>query len=151
MDPFAAPGAAAAQRIQQSRRYETRDELAVLRAAAALLLDLGFTIDCAEDELGILVASKRRSAVQTGQVILAIILSALARNDVPYESHQKLRASIVTHLVGEKSTAVRATFQRVVWDSHGEIVRREALNEPEIYREFFERLERALFLERANP
>lgn len=151
MDPFAAPEAAAAQRIQQSRRYETRDELAVLRAAAELLLDLGFTIDCAEDELGILVASKRRSAVQTGQVILAIILSALARNDVPYELHQRLRASIVTQLVGERSTAVRATFQRVVWDSHGEIVRREALNEPDVYREFFERLERSLFLERANP
>jgi len=149
--PFDAPKAAASQRLMQSRKYETRDEVKVLHAAAALLMDLGFNVDCMEDEVGILVASKLRTAVVTGDVIVAILLSALARNDVPYEDRQKLRASIVTHLTGEKSVAIRATFQRIVWDSHGKIARREQLNEPEIYRDFYEKLSRALFLEAELP
>ena len=54
-EPFAVPPAAAAQRVMQSRRYETRDEVRVLRASGALLMDLGFTIDKSEETLGVLV------------------------------------------------------------------------------------------------
>jgi len=149
--PFAIPEAAAAQRVMQTRRFDTRDEARALRASAALLMDLGFTVDCAEDGLGVLVASKDRGAIETGQFITAIIISALTGADVPYDHHQKLRASIVTHRAGEKSIAVRATFQRIVWDTHGVISKREQLNDPEHYQEFFAKLSKALFLEAHSP
>jgi hypothetical protein len=149
--PFDAPKAAAAQRLMQSRRYETRDEVKVLRASAALLLDLGFLIDCAEDSVGVLVASKRRTAVNTTEVISMLLASILARSDMPYDSHQRFRASVVTHLSGEKSVVVRATFQRIVWDSRGRIARREQLNDPEFYQEFFEKLSTSLVLEADLP
>lgn len=145
--PFATPPAAAAQRVMQSRRYETRDELQVLRASGALLIDLGFTIDKSEETLGVLVASKNRTAVETGQVVVAVFLSALAGADVPYDHHQKLRASVVVRPTGQKSLVVRVTFQRVVWDTHGNVSKREAMNRPEYYQEFFEKLSKALFLE----
>jgi hypothetical protein len=145
--PFAIPPAAAAQRVMQSRRYETRDEIQVLRASGALLIDLGFTIDKSEETLGVLVASKNRTAVETGQVFFAVFLSALAGADVPYDDHQKFRASVVVRPSGQKSLVVRVTFQRIVWDTHGNVSKREAMNKPEYYQEFFEKLSKALFLE----
>jgi hypothetical protein len=146
--PFAVPPEGAAQRMMQSRRYETRDESRILRAAGALLLDLGFTLDKSDESLGVLVASKERTAVETGQVVLALLLSALTRGgDIPYEERQKLRASVVTHPAGERSLALRVTFQRIVWDTHGTITRREQLNRPEQYAEFFDKLSNSLLLE----
>ena len=86
-------------------------------------------------------------AIVTGEVIFSVVAAGLLGTDVPYDHHQKLRASIVTHDVGKKSMAVRATFQRVVWNNKGQISKREAINDPEIYQEFFRKLSRALFLE----
>jgi hypothetical protein len=145
--PFESPPAAAAQRVMQSRRYETRDEVRVLRASGALLMDLGFAIDSSEEALGVLVASKRSTAVETGQVVVAVIFAALSGADVPYDDHQKFRASVVVRPSGQKSTIVRVTFQRIVWDTHGSVSRREAMNRPEYYQEFFEKLSKALLLE----
>ncbi|MHC4136817.1 MAG: hypothetical protein ACYS0K_17810 [Planctomycetota bacterium] len=136
-----------AQRRMQTRRFETTDEILILQASSALLVDHGFTIDTSEDRLGVLVASKDRKAIEAGQVILSIIAGALSKSDVPYDHHQKMRASIVTRRVGKKSLAVRATFQRIVWNNHGQISKREPLNDPEIYTEFFAKLAKALFLE----
>jgi len=146
-EPFAVPPAAAAQRVMQSRRYDTRDETQVLKASGALLMDLGFTVDKSDESVGVLVASKDRTAVETGQVVLALFLSALSNSDIPYDHHQKLRASVVTHPSGQKSVVVRVTFQRIVWDTHGNISKREQLNHPEDYQEFFDKLSKALFLE----
>jgi hypothetical protein len=75
----------------------------------------------------------------------------LTRSDAPHDSHQNLRVSVVTRLSGEKSVVVRATFQRVVWNTRGQITRREALNDPEIYQEFFEKLSTSLVLEASLP
>ena len=146
-EPFAVPPAAAAQRVMQSRRYDTRDETEVLRAGGALLMDLGFTVDKSDETLGVLVASKDRSAVETGQVILATLAAFLGGSDVPYDHHQKLRASIVTHPAQTKSIVVRVTFQRIVWDNYGNISKREQLNDPGQYQEFFAKLSKALFLD----
>ncbi len=145
-EPFAVPPAAAAQRVMQSRRYDTRDETHVLKASGALLMDLGFTVDKSDESLGVLVASKDRSAVETGPLVLSVFV-ALFGADLPHDDRQKLRASIVTHPVGRKSLVVRATFQRTVWDTNGHISKREQLNDPEQYQEFFAKLSKALFLE----
>jgi len=144
---FAVPPDSAAKRVRQSRRYDTRDEALVLKASAALLMDLGFVSNKSEESLGVLVASKDRTAVEVGQVALAVIVAAFTGSDVPYDQRQKMRASVVTHPSGQKSTVVRVTFQRIVWNSHGQVSRREQLDRPEYYQEFFEKLSKALLLE----
>ena len=135
-----------AHRQLQTRRFDTSDESKILSACAGLLQDLGFNIDEGESELGLLVASKQRSAVETGQVVGAVILMALFKTDVPWDETQKLRACVVTRpLAGD--LAVRVTFQRVVWNNDGKISKLEGLFDPEQYQEFFIKLSKAVFLE----
>jgi hypothetical protein len=44
-------------------------------------------------------------------------------------------------------TAVRATFQRVVWNMAGQINRIETINDADVYQKFYEGLSKAIFLE----
>jgi hypothetical protein len=129
-----------------SRRFETTDENQLLAASAGLLQDLGFTIDDSETDLGMIVASKERSAVEGGQVAGKIVVGVLFGIRVAIDKNQKLRASIVTRPVG-KEIVVRATFQRIVWNEDGQISRLELLDHPRMYQEFFEKLSKAVFLE----
>jgi len=135
-----------AWRQQQTRRFDTLDEKKVIQASASLLQDLGFTLSESEVPLGVLTATKDRSAVEAGQVVGAIFLSALAGTNVAHDTSQTFRASIVTRPQG-KSILVRVTFQRVVWNSHNQISRLERLNDPKQYSEFFSKLSKSLFLE----
>jgi len=137
----------------QTRRFDT-DEKTLMTASAAVLQDLGFTIDESETDLGVIACSKTRDATRAGQVVAAILLDILAGGDTPYDKEQLIRASLVTHPIiidkADKSkcrTAARVTFQRIVTNTHGQVTRRECIIEPEIYQEFFDKLSQSLFLE----
>jgi hypothetical protein len=140
-------------RAQQSRSYTTTDEAELLSASAALLQDMGFNIDESNKELGILTASKKRSAVSAGQVTGAILLSLLTAAGgrpvvTPTDKEQKMRAGVVVKPLGDgHSTIVRVTFQRVVYTTTGTVSTQEMLGSDEIYTEFFDKLSKAVFLE----
>lgn len=137
------------ERQLQTRVFETADEMKVLSACTALLQDLGFTIEETESKLGLVLGSKDRSAVSAGQVFGAILISAFTGAAVPWDKNQKMRACIVTKPIGDdkKRVAVRVTFQRIVWNTNNQVTRREGLNDPKIYQEFFDKLSKSLFLE----
>jgi hypothetical protein len=136
-------------RSQQSRKFETSDQRQILNASAALLQDLGFTIDNTEKELGLLVASKTRSATDAGQIVGSIILGALTGAYVPTDDHQLFKASVVTRAYGEnkESVIVRVTFQRIVWNTQNQISKIERINDESMYLEFFDKLSKSIFLE----
>lgn len=137
------------KRQLQTRRFDTPNEAALLEASAALLQDLGFNLDEAEPELGLILASKDRSAVEVGQVMAAVFVALLTGVATPTDKNQKFRASVVTRPADEerKSFALRVTFQRIVWNTNGQVTKREALEDPNAYQEFFDKLSKAVFLE----
>jgi hypothetical protein len=135
----------------QTRVFESIDEKNLLKASAAVLQDLGYTIDETDVRSGVIVCSRDRDVTVTAEVVLSValeILSILVGNptSVPYDKTQKVLASLVTAPVNNQKTAVRITFQHMVWDSDGNIRKREQLNEPEIYQEFFSKLSKSIFL-----
>jgi hypothetical protein len=143
-----------AKRQLQTRVYGTENESEVLAASSAVLQDIGFLVDESEVQLGLIVASKERSAIQpaevTAQIILAILVSMSGTAADPvWDERQIMRISlVVTPIMAEqKGTSVRITFQRIVFTNKGTISKSEALGTPEIYQEFFDKLSKALFLE----
>ena len=143
------------KRQLQTRQYETKDDGKIITASAGVLQDLGFNIDESETKLGLVVGSKDRSAINPGQIAFATLAVAAAAMGGTYsdaaqrvDKNQKMRASVVTKLREDKSkTLVRVTFQRVVWRVNGQVSKMQTLDDPELYKGFFERLSKAIFLE----
>lgn len=142
-----------AKRQSQLRRFETDNEKNVLSAASAVVQDLGFTIEETEARVGLVMGSKDRDAVEQGQVAGEVFLAALVtamggRADPEWDSVQKIRISVSTSRSAEKNgTIARVSFQRIVWTTKNRVSKLETIDDPEIYRQFFEKLEQALFLE----
>ena len=134
------------RRQLQTRTFDTTNEAQILQASAGLLQDLGFTLDSSQSTLGLLSASKERDARDAGQIVGAVFVSALLGVRTEYDRNQRIRASVVTHRSAGK-IAVRVTFQRVVWNTAGQISRLEFVNDVNIYEEFFSKLSKSVFLE----
>jgi hypothetical protein len=136
------------RRQAQTRVFETDNEAELLSASAALLQDLGFNLDESEVDLGVIVASKERDATEADQVAVSIVLAVLFGVAMPWDDEQKIRAAIITrHLEDRNGFAVRLTMQRIVWDTQGQVSETEPLDDPEMYKEFFGKLSKAVFLE----
>ena len=137
------------QRRLQTRYFETSDEHRLLTSATAVLQDLGFTIDDSESGFGLVVGSKQRDATEVGQVVVAILVAALTGAWMPTDDEQLMRASVVTRPIGDERerTAVRVTFQRIVWNTEGRVTQSESMTDPAFYQAFFARLSKAIFLQ----
>ena len=161
----------------QTRRIEGIDERALLAASVGVLQDLGFNIDESETRLGVIVASKNRSAVDVGDAVGDMVVDSLVKaaldamfsalfgdnfdegddedeDDIVYDVTQKIHASIVTRPAVDSSgqrlkdaQILRITLQRMVWDSEGKIAHAESIEDPKIYQKFFDRLSKSIFLE----
>jgi hypothetical protein len=108
---------ALADRQLQTRVFETNDESKLLEASAAVLQDLGFTIDESEVKCGVIVCSKDRNVTEPYDVALSIVASVFFI-DYEYATRQKVLASLVTRPLEENRIAVRITFQHLVWDTN---------------------------------
>jgi len=136
------------RRQAQSRLFETSDEAELLSASAALLQDLGFTLDESEVDLGVLVASKNRDATEVGQVVGAVAMAIVFGARVPVDDQQRIRAALVTRkLEDRRGYAVRLTMQRIVWNTDGQVSKTEPIDDQRIYQEFFDKLSKSVFLE----
>jgi hypothetical protein len=129
----------------QTRVFEAIDEQKLLTASAAVLQDLGFTIDETDTGSGVIVCSRDRNVIDPGEVVLSIALMFIGFY-YPFACEQKVLASLVTLPVTDQKTAVRITFQHIVWNLDHVIIKKEQLNEPEIYQEFFSKLSKSIFL-----
>jgi hypothetical protein len=135
-----------ALRQLQTRRFETTDEIKLLQAGVGVLQDLGFNIDESETKLGVIVGSKNRDATEAGQIAGAIFVAILFGVVPPTDKEQKIRASLISKPLDNGSTAVRITFQRIVWNNQGAVSRTESVEDAAIYQEFFDKFSKAVFL-----
>ena len=141
------------RRQLQTRRIDDIGEKELLSAAAGVLQDLGFNIDESETRLGLIVASKDRSAI-TGTQVAGAVVAALFGIYTPIDKTQKIRVALVTRpVVGSDgmplagSHLLRITIQRVVRDTNGVVTRTESVDEPAVYQAFFDSLSKSVFLE----
>lgn len=118
---FTPNAAAVAARARESRRFETRDRALMLRSIVGALQDLGFTIEETQASLGLVVGSKLSGALIRAQVSMN---APPAGGDI----------------------VVRTTFQRIIPRPGASLALGEALTDPVLYREFFEKIAQSAFL-----
>lgn len=151
-----------AQRQLQTRQYEFADEEQVLRACTALLQDMGFQIDEGASRLGVVLGSKMRDMnsltpeERAGVALAALGLLAggytapLALLLVDKMSAQPVRidVGVFTRTTGEggKRVAVRIVFRETAYKD-GRPALPQIVKDETLYREAFDRLSKALFLE----
>jgi hypothetical protein len=133
----------------QTRYFDTNDEKNIISSCNAVLQDLGFNLDESETDLGVLVASKQRDATNVGQIIGSVFLAFLTGVASPVDDEQTIRVCLVTCPCGENLDRVsaRVTFQRIIFNTQGQVSKREAVVDAKIYQEFFNKLSQAVFLE----
>ena len=142
-----------ARRSLESRTFETTDESKLLGDGAAVLKELGFTIDTKSDELGFVGATKKGSAYNVAEIAAsaatAIVTGVvgLGGSMPAYSKDQSLRAALVATREGGGALIVRITLQRVVWDNEGKVSKTELLTDAAPYTEFFAKLAKASGLE----
>ena len=155
--------ASAKYKALQTRIIETSKEKELFSASAAVLQDLGFQIEESAVDVGMLRAVKERSAREYGQEIAQVfiaLLSVLGRSVtiIPVDLHQQIAATLVMHPIEESPSRfnVRIVFYRKIWQGDGSVgnqsvppgsQRMEMIYDTKIYRQFFAKLSKSVFLE----
>lgn len=136
-------------RQMQSREYRQVKEESILAASAAVFQDMGYTLSESETRLGIITATKDADATDGGQVALAIFAALLGGGATPIDDKQRFTATMVVLPRGNSSVySVRMTMQRVVWDTRGRVSKLESVSSEDVYKDFFDKLSKAVFLEK---
>jgi hypothetical protein len=142
-----------ARRQVESRSFATADEAKLLGDAAAVLKDLGFTVDVRSNELGFLAASKKGDAYNVAEIAAAAATAVVSQAAglgllMPaYNKNQSLRASLVAAPGAAGAFVLRVTLQRVVWNTEGKVTKSELMTDPAPYKEFFAKLAKSSGLE----
>lgn len=134
-------------REAQSRHFEVNSDMQLLRASVSVLQDMGYTIKESSSECGVLTATKEANAVSPGQVAGAIAMAILCGTVTPIDLNQSITVTLV---VLDKDAcnkaSARTTFQRVVTRSDRSEYA-QTITDPLVYQEFYDKLDKALFLE----
>ena len=135
-----------AERQLQIRFYDTTKEYDLLISCVQLLQDMGYELEEAEEDLGLIVGGKTRDATDTGQEVARAFYIIMTGASYATDDKQRIRASIVVSPGGENRSKVRVTFQRMIWNEIGQVTKLEQLKDPEIYQRFFSELDKSIFL-----
>ena len=144
------------KRTMQSQRFASLQKKQIMSAVVGVMQDLGFTLDEGDSDLGVFVGSKSRSAVDARQRLSAVLQALGSSNQVVIDKFQKFRLSVIIYPTSDKKDIVRSdylvrtNFQRIVWNNLNQVSRAESLNDPEFFRDFFSRLSKSLFLDKAD-
>ena len=143
-------------RSLQSRTFTAPSEIEILAATVGVLQDMEYNIDRIESPLGVVTASKVADADSSGEQVglfMMDLVCVLMTGDCNAMSTASDRQLILLTLVVQPSLSntdkyvARVTLQRVVYDTMERIKLKEAIHEPEMYHQIFERLAKSIFLE----
>lgn len=101
-DLFNAGPKAMERRQIETRKFTGLKEANLLASCGAIVQDLGFTLEGSETKLGLITANKNREAVNSGEVVAAVIVALLGGGNIPISRDQLIRVSIVALPTADK-------------------------------------------------
>lgn len=138
------------RRNVETRVFDTTHTKELLIASAQVLQDMDYTITESDTDIGVITATKNRAVGSTAGKAVLTVLSALNGQKAVYEDKQKFYVSIVNTPANARQTKTRVTFARIVYDNTGKVVRIEKLDDPTLYKGFFDKLAQSVFLTANN-
>jgi len=148
-DAFKLTATALQDRQLQTRKFQTNDEVSLLSSGIGVLQDMGYTLEATEKSVGLITASKKVDATNALQVTGAVLVALLGGGVQAVDKEQKIRVTFVTiPSATEKGYFLaRITFQRVVWNTRGQVTKAESIKDVALYEGFFDKLSKSVFLE----
>lgn len=149
-------------RQYQTRTFDTPDWRMVMKAMLNVLQDDGYVVTNAVVDLGLITAQREtdlapgRSGDGTnagvigglGSIILGGSVGVGTQTNPPRYSKTERRDFTGNVTEFGQQTKVRVSFQRKVLDNRGDVIEVEPIEDPEIYQDFFWRMDKSLFLQK---
>jgi hypothetical protein len=145
----------------QTRSYDTKDTLMVLKALLNVLQDEKFIVQNADKDLGLLSASKEvdvHSDTQVASSVLTRIMLGFcmggafgavkgATRDARWKKNSVIECSGNVSEFGEE-TRVRINFQMKTLNNKNEVVDIKQIEDPKYYQDFFSKVDKGIFIEK---
>jgi len=132
------PGAARTE----SRDLAVEDPRPVVAAAMEILRNMGYEIDPSAGDGRTVVAWKAEDITATGRGNPELVLAFLGDGPIAIAKERKVRASftVATQAPPERGVSADIAFQRITWDTAGDIMQVDPIDDLRLYEGFFARL-----------
>jgi len=132
------PGAARTE----SRDLAIDDPRPVVAAAVEILRNMGYEIDPSGSDGRTVVAWKMQDITSAGRGNPELVLAFLGDGPIAIAKERKIRASftVATQPPPGRGVSADIAFQRITWDTAGDIMQVEPIDDRKLYEGFFARL-----------
>ncbi|MEW6144439.1 MAG: hypothetical protein AB1598_05420 [Thermodesulfobacteriota bacterium] len=131
-------------REYQTRTYEVKDPLMVMKAVANVLQDDGYIIKDAEVDLGIISASKEVDIESGWEAFFSVLaFGANAR----WKKNMIIESTANVSGFGDK-VKVRVNFQAKALNNKGEVIEVAQIEEEKFYQDFFAKVDKGIFIQK---
>ncbi|MEW6440476.1 MAG: hypothetical protein AB1640_06010 [bacterium] len=142
--PATAPKSQLQIREFQTRSYETKDTMMVMKAVLNTLQDEGFIVKNAVPELGLLTATKEMDVEDKTQ---AILLRLLGGANATWLKNSIVEATANVSDFGSQ-TRVRLNFQVKTYDNRGAVREVKQIEDAQFYQNFFAKVDKGIFIQK---
>lgn len=137
------------RRVIETRSFEIQNEEQILSASANVLQDLGFILNETNVKIGLITATKTRSAATIGAKVAQAVITGYLTNNPTYDTEREFYVTLVSTKNNNGGYNVRVTFASITYDNQNGRYVKLISNEPE-YQVFFNKLGQSLFLTSHN-
>ena len=135
-------------REMQTRVFEEKNALAVLKEMMNVLQDDAFIVKNANAELGLIFAEKEID-LETGWSRFFGGMTTHPNTSSSWQKNRIIEASANVSQFGSH-TKVRVNFQRKVYDNYGRVISVIQIYDPLYYQDFFIKVHQGLFIQQAQ-
>lgn len=128
----------------QTRTYDVQDPKRALKAVLNVLQDDGFIPRQADLDLGFIYASKEVEVSSNGEAFWATFWNG---REARWRKNSIVEcAANVTEI--KDGMKLRVNFQIKTLNNKGEVMHVEAVHDPHVYQQFFQRIDKGVFYEK---
>ena len=126
----------------QTREFDAKDPKVVMKAVLNVLQDMGFIVNSADTDLGLLTASKWTNVEHTKKE-----LKEAKKKETALSKSVVLDCTANISAFGKSQTRVRVNFQQRILDAAGATMQADAIIDAKFYQTFFTAVDKGIFLQ----